>query len=273
MRKKILIVAKTYPTKSKKYTELVCTAGVDAEGNWYRIYPIPTKTLKEYEGLKKYTWIDAEIKKDTSDPRPESYKISISTVELLDTVPTDREWRYRKDTVLRSKVYDDLAEIIALANQENRLSLCLFKPAKILHIYFESKEIEELTEEEKKAYKNANVNLFEHNSSCEVEFNAMPTVPLSIKLVFVDSQGKESKMNILDWEISQLYWTLHNKGKDQKEIKQGIKDKLTWMIEERDLYLCLGTMKQMHGWTSNPFTIIGLFYPPKDPSFAPSLFN
>jgi len=45
MRKKILIVAKTYPTKSKKYTELVCTAGVDAEGNWYRIYPMPTKTL------------------------------------------------------------------------------------------------------------------------------------------------------------------------------------------------------------------------------------
>jgi len=32
MRKKILIVAKIYPTKSKKYTELVCTAGVDEEG-------------------------------------------------------------------------------------------------------------------------------------------------------------------------------------------------------------------------------------------------
>lgn len=55
MIKEILIVAKTYPTKSKKYTELVCTAGVDEDGNWYRIYPIPTKTLKEYEGFKKYT--------------------------------------------------------------------------------------------------------------------------------------------------------------------------------------------------------------------------
>jgi len=272
MRKKILIVAKTYPTKSKKYTELVCTAGVDAEGNWYRIYPIPTKTLKEYQGLKKYTWIDAEILKDKSDARPESYKINISSVKLLNTIATDNNWSYRKDVILKSKMCKNLAEIIALANQENTLSLCLFKPSKFLHVYFESKDTEELTTEEKKAYKNANLNLFEHNSNCEVEFKAMPSLPYSIKLEFEDDKGKKSKMGILDWEINQLYWNLKKDKKSDKEIKQGIKDKLFWMIEERELYLYLGTMKQMHGWTSNPFTIIGLFYPPKDTSYTSSLF-
>ncbi|MEA1936958.1 MAG: hypothetical protein U9N04_02495 [Patescibacteria group bacterium] len=272
MKKKILIVAKTYPIKSKKYMELVCTAGVDEDGNWYRIYPIPTKTLKEYEGLKKYTWVDAEILKDKSDSRPESHKINISSVKLLDTVSTDNQWSYRKDIVLKSKVYENLIEIIALAKEENTLSLCLFKPRKFLHVYFESKDIEEFTDEEKKAYKNANLNLFEHRSSCEVEFKAMPSLPYSIKLEFEDSQGKKSKMNILDWEINQLYWTLKNKKNSDKEIKQGIKDKLFWMIEKRELYLYLGTMKQMHGWTSNPFTIIGLFYPPKDNGYTASLF-
>ncbi len=64
MKKKLLIVVKTYPTRSKKYEELVCTAVIDEDGKWYRIYPIPTKTLKEYEGLKKYTWIEADINKD-----------------------------------------------------------------------------------------------------------------------------------------------------------------------------------------------------------------
>ncbi|WP_457748036.1 hypothetical protein [Sulfurimonas sp.] len=272
MRKKILIVAKTYPTKSKKYTELVCTAGVDNEGNWYRIYPIPTKTLKEYEGLKKYTWIDAEIKKDKSDSRPESYKINISSVKLLDTVSTDNQWSYRKDTVLKSKVYENLTEIIDLANKDNALSLCLFKPSKFLHVYFETKNTEELTQEEKKAYKNANLNLFEHNSTCEVEFKAMPPLPYSVKLEFEDFDGKKSKMNILDWEISQLYWTLKKTKKSDEEIKEGIKNKLFWMISKRDLFLCLGTMKQMHGWTNNPFTIIGLFYPPKDRGYVSSLF-
>jgi hypothetical protein len=273
VRKKILIVAKTYPTKSKKYTELVCTAGVDEEGSWYRIYPIPTKTLKEYEGLKKYTWIDAQIEKDHSDIRPESHKINISTIKLLETIPTDHRWRYRKDIVLKTHVYRDMREIIHLANDQNTLSLCLFKPTKFLHIYFESKKTETLTSEEITAYKNANANLFEHSSSCEVEFNAMPPLPFDIKLNFEDINGKKSKMNILDWEISQLYWTLEKRGNNQREIKQGIKNKLREMIDKKDLYLYLGTMRQMHGWTSNPFTIIGLFYPPKDGGYSPSLFG
>lgn len=126
MRKKILIVVKTYPTKSKKYTELVCTAGVDSEGKWYRIYPIPTKTLKEYEGLKKYTWIDAEIEKDKSDNRPESYKINISSVTPLHTISVDNNWSYRKDIVLKSKMYKNLAEIIDLANKDNTHFLCVY---------------------------------------------------------------------------------------------------------------------------------------------------
>jgi len=271
MRKKILIVAKTYPTRSKKYTELVCTAGVDREGNWYRIYPIPTKTLQEYEGLKKYTWIDAEIKKDNSDPRPESYKINISSVKLLNTIDTQDNWRYRKDILLKSKVYNNLEEIIHLANEYNELSLCLFKASKFSHIYFETKEKEVLSEEEIREYKNSNLNLFEHDSSCAVKFNAMPQLPYSIKMVFEDINGKESKMNILDWEISQLYWNLNRKN-NEKETKVKIKAKLESLIE-KDLYLCLGTMKMMQIRKSkNPFTIIGLFYPPKDIGYTPSLF-
>jgi len=270
MRKKILIVVKTYPTRSKKYKELVCTAGLDEEGNWYRIYPIPTKSLKEYKGLKKYTWIDAQVSKDKSDYRIESHKINISTIKTLNTIDTSKNWQFRKDIVFKSKVYDDVNQIISLANKENKLSLCLFKPKKFLSIYFETKNINEPTQEEKNAYINANLNLFEHES-CEVEFNAMPSVPYSFKLLFEDTNAQTSKMSILDWEISQLYWNLCNSGKCEKEIKQGIKDKLNWMIETRDLYLILGTMKQMHGWTSNPFTIIGLFYPPKE-NYTPSLF-
>ena len=273
MRKKILIVAKTYPTRSKNYMELVCTAGIDEAGNWYRIYPIPTKTLKEYDGLKKYTWIDAEITRDTRDPRPESHKINISSVKLLENIPPKKEWRFRKDIVFKAKVYDDLTEIITKANEDNSLSLCLFKPAKYHHVYFENKKTEVPTEKEIIEFKNANANLFEHNRACEVEFHAMPPLPFDIKLVFEDAQGKKSKMNILDWEINQLYWSLKGEHKSEKEIKQGIKDKIFWMIDQRDLYLYLGTMRRRHGWTSNPFTIIGLFYPPVSTGFASSLFS
>jgi len=268
MRKKILIVVKTYPTKSNKYTELVCTAGVDKEGNWYRIYPIPTKNLKEYEGLKKFTWIEAEIDKDKSDPRIESHKINISSIKLLDTIDTSKNWQYRKDILLKSKVYYSLEEIINLANTKNSLSLCLFKAKKYINVYFESKEEEQITQKDIKAYQNANLNLFEHSSNCEVEFNVMPQLSHSIKIVFEDENGIQSKMTILDWEINQLFL----KYKNPKEAKAKVKEKLL-SIFDRDLYLCLGTMRQMHGWTNNPFTVIGLFYPPKTNGFTPSLFE
>ena len=42
---RILITVKTYPTLSKKYAELVCTAGVNETGEWRRIYPVPFRQL------------------------------------------------------------------------------------------------------------------------------------------------------------------------------------------------------------------------------------
>jgi len=37
---KVLITVKTYPAISKRYEELVCTAGFREDGTWIRIYPI-----------------------------------------------------------------------------------------------------------------------------------------------------------------------------------------------------------------------------------------
>ncbi len=53
MRKRILITVKTYPCQSKKYGELVCTAGIDERGNWMRLYPIQFRNLKTAHRYKK----------------------------------------------------------------------------------------------------------------------------------------------------------------------------------------------------------------------------
>ncbi len=55
MREKILITVKTYPTLSKKYAELVCTAGVNEAGDWRRIYPIPFRQLNNDQKYIKNT--------------------------------------------------------------------------------------------------------------------------------------------------------------------------------------------------------------------------
>jgi hypothetical protein len=43
-----------------------------------------------------------------------------------------------------------------------------------------------------------------------------------------------------------------------------VKDKYLGFVENCEILLFLGTTKQFHGWASNPFVIIGVFYPQKE---------
>ena len=60
---RVLITVKTYPTISKKYDELVCTAGFTEDGNWIRLYPIPFRTLDYVNQYKKYDWVEVDLTK------------------------------------------------------------------------------------------------------------------------------------------------------------------------------------------------------------------
>ncbi len=70
---KVLIVVKTYPTLSKKYDELVCTAGILEDGSWVRIYPLPFRKLEYENRYKKYQWMTLPLVKNKSDPRKEFF--------------------------------------------------------------------------------------------------------------------------------------------------------------------------------------------------------
>lgn len=79
---KVLITVKTYPVISKTYQEVVCTAGMRADGSWIRIYPVPFRQYDEYEQYKKFQWIEADLVRNTSDKRSESYRLE-SEITLL----------------------------------------------------------------------------------------------------------------------------------------------------------------------------------------------
>ena len=82
MSERIYIVVKTYPTISKKYAELVCTAGVRDDGSWIRLYPMPFRALRDEQKYPKYTWIQVDTERNPSDFRPESYRPHIDTIKV-----------------------------------------------------------------------------------------------------------------------------------------------------------------------------------------------
>lgn len=70
----VLMIVKAYPTPSRSYGELVCTAGIRLRDmKWIRVYPYPFRLLGQDNRFKKWTVMRMPLVKASNDPRPDSY--------------------------------------------------------------------------------------------------------------------------------------------------------------------------------------------------------
>lgn len=272
-RVRILILVKTYPTLSKKYLEIVCTAGIKSDGSWIRIYPVPFRLLEYKKRYKKYQWMDVEIIKNTSDPRPESYYISdINSLQLGDEIGTRNGWQERKDLILgKVKIYEEIDALIEKANTKNELSLAMFKPNKIDAFTFVEEKEKEWPEDiiKKIIYNTQQSDLFSTEEERQIKdtFRLVKKLPYKFSYRLSDSKGKNSTLLVEDWELGQLFWNcLKKSGGDGKEAAIKVQQKYYDEFLSKDIYFYLGTTRQFHGWAKNPFVITGVFYPPKTKS-------
>ncbi len=266
--RKVFITVKTYPTLSKKYDELVCTAGILDDGSWVRVYPLPFRKLDYENRYKKYQWMELPLVKNESDPRPESHKVTdIDQVKLIgEPVGTKQGWLERKNIIFgNNTVYTDLADLIEKANN-NELSIAIFKPAEILDLVIEETDREWSSESlELLKAKASQLSLFQTQEELEKEFLIVDKLPYKFSYKFRDCKGKESTLMIEDWEIGMLYWNcLKQTEGDENKALELVRKKYIDEFSSKDLYLFLGTTRQFHGWARNPFVIIGVFYPPID---------
>ena len=268
---KVLILVKTYPVLSVKYEELVCTAGILENGDWIRLYPIPFRRLEYKNRYKKYQWIKVNAQRSQSDTRPESYTPNIDNVEVASgKINTKNAWRDRKILIEKTNVYNDMSELIGDA-KKNHTSLATFKPFKMIGCDFKEHSKDDLRKDEVKIKeilkRRRQLQLFSDNLKDLQEF--IVKIPFKFYYIFQDINGKESRLSIIDWEIGQLYVNCYEKSQKttedakKKEARDKVIEKLKSFIEEKDVYLFLGTTKQFHSLGRNPFVIIGLFYPPK----------
>src|SRR5258708_3148291 len=138
-RRKILIWGKTRPEVSTKYRETVCTGGVWAEnGRLVRIYPVPLRYMDDENIFKKYKWIEADVTKSTSDPRPESYKIRYDTVKTGDLIlPGKGNWDERAKWIIRDENIAPSVEALKASQELDGTSLRLVKPLEVIKVFAE----------------------------------------------------------------------------------------------------------------------------------------
>lgn len=262
---RVLIVVKTYPTLSGKYDELVCTAGFLEDGSWIRIYPIPFRKLDYDNRYKKYQWIELDLTKNKSDPRPESFKpTNFEQIDLGDFLDSESgKWQKRKEIVLKKGVWTNLDKLLGEAKDKKIFtSLAVFKPTKILGFIAEPCEKEWDKNQLQRLEANAaQLSLFDKS---ENPFKVVKKLPWKFSYKFVDDNGRVSTLMIEDWELGQLYWNcLERHGGDEQAAVNDVKKKYgDEFIHNRDLHFFLGTTKEFHLRNApNPFIIIGAFYP------------
>lgn len=265
---RVLITVTTYPLPSRSYDELVCTAGVLENGQWIRIYPVPLKFLK---GLRengkietfKYNWIELDLIKRQDDFRPESHSpvdYSLDNIKILGKIDTKNNWQERKVDCL-ANVYTNKAKLLSDSKNPKNVSLATFKPSKIL-----SFEIEEDEREWKNEWKEIRKqgDLFDSGKSPEIQ---IPKLPYKFSYRFLDDEGISSTLMIEDWEIGALYWNCLKAADNNETVAlEKVREKYEGeFLKAKDIYLFLGTTKEWHARrASNPFVIIGVFYPKQE---------
>jgi hypothetical protein len=267
-RVKVLLTVTTYPLPSKSYDELVCTAGVREDGSWIRIYPMPLSALKGWKTSgktkqTKYTWIELDLERRSDDFRPESHSprdYGFKDLVVGETIDTKNNWEARKSFCLRN-VYTDLTQLIEDSRAPKNNSLATFKPTKVKRLVIEKDEAD--WKPVWVALQNQ-MDLF--SGPKEEAKKIFPKVPWKFKYEFEDEKGRSSTLMIEDWEIGQLYWNcLRDAGEDPVKALEKIREKYeTEFLSKKDLYFFLGTTKEWHmRRATNPFVIIGVFYPKK----------
>jgi hypothetical protein len=144
--------------------------------------------------------------------------------------------------------------------------LVIFKPAKIIKFY--TKQTERIWPEEKLDLireKAKQLSLFQTADEVIKEFEVVTKLPYEFRYVFTDDEGIESDLMIEDWEIGALYFKcLRNAEGDENLAIDKVKQKYWDEFLKKDVFLFLGTRLRDQIRSPNPFSIVGVFYPPID---------
>jgi hypothetical protein len=249
--KRVLITIRTYPVPARKGVEVSCTGGITDGEKWIRLYPVPYRFLEEDKRFSKYQWINVSVTKPRNDNRPESFSPRLDTLKIGDTIPSDDNWRGRRE-IIRPLMRRSLCAIRREHEENGSPTLGVFKPAQITGFTIEDSEQPTWTNEQLAILRQ--IPMFDAAPSDELE-----KIPFDFKYQFRCSEDncRGHNLTCFDWEIGQAYrgWRRKYGDKWEKPFRNKFENE---MINEKDTHFFVGNMHQR----PNNWIIVGLFYPP-----------
>lgn len=229
----LLVNCKTYPAVSTKYTETVCTGGVDRDGNFIRLYPIPFRLLDKEERYDRWDIIRVQAYRDTKDVRPESWHYAHGTpIEVVRTVESDKErWEWMR-TVLFHGAED-------LESQSLTNGLVEIEPLK----FFWKPDKTEWTERQKNEIRQGSL-MFDKTEMAE-------RVPYQFRLKYRETAtGRESEGKVLAWSYYVGFLRQRSKLGSDEAALAAIVDIVKGRIfsPKNRVFAILGTHSRFGSW-------------------------
>ncbi|QSQ19644.1 hypothetical protein JY651_30575 [Pyxidicoccus parkwayensis] len=225
-----------------------------------RIYPITLRYMQQ--PFSHYTWIEADVERNESDFRPESFRVKQDGIQNLEHLDTKDGWKARSEWVLRSGNVFSSVEALQAAELKDHTSLGLVKPKIIRRFYARKKSAEDRKEWEE----HRDVALKQRDLFVDTETKTKDLVfmPVQYRVVFTCDDAAcrtEHDFSILDWGIYVLSRKMYAQ-RGASGAERAVIDKLEELMnpEAHEPYLFLGNTKAH----SHNFMAVGLYYPPRE---------
>lgn len=239
--RRILILGTTYPSHSRKYTETVCTGGIFEDTlEMCRLYPIPHRYLSPGQQFHAFQWISARVTRDTSDPRPESYRIERDSIVPQEII-SSKDHEVRRSYLERSPHFCQSVEELKERQRERGTSLGIIVPESILDCSVEMRSDNERKEWAAKEKARADQEVLFGEKPKPLDF---PEAKFCVSWRCNDDRCEPHKMHLHQWGIHELYRKYkHNPAEAEAKVKQKMQERLNeW---ESDVFLFLGNFRDV----------------------------
>lgn len=237
---RVLILGTTYPSYSKKYKEVACTGGIrEDNGEMIRLHPLPVRYLSEGAQPKKFHWVRAHVTKDTSDPRPESFRVGEELVAdgaiQADEPEERRRWLENSPHRVQS------VEALKDRYTERRTSLGIVVPKAVTRCYLRKKPDsarQEWDEAEKRVF--AQYEMFD--ALKPIDF---PEYDFMVDWSCDDSRCEGHSMKILQWGLHELQRKLKRERDPEVEVKVIARMRRELDLDQRAVFFFLGNYRDL----------------------------
>lgn len=226
-----VILVKALPQPSKTHGETVCCAGVTAQGQWKRLFPVRFRHLSGSSSFARWDWVKFRFSRPDRDNRVESCRVHEDSIALDGKMPKADHLR-----VLQPLVRASINEAV-----ERGQSLALIRP-KNARFTFKRKSAAEV-QAERDAFKLAARQI----SFFDKELEALEPTPFEFRFKFEDDTKHDFENG--DWEAHAMFYHGLQRTKSEKETLEWMNHVFNVDYPERGTVFAVGNQaKRPHVW-------------------------